>query len=174
MAIQLSSGTYPSRGMPGELARPGEPYAMDFLPAQVPVSGRKPRPGDGVYWDATNNGAAVASTAAQGLLVVGIVHFDLSKVQSKLSAVPSGSDSAQFIEYDDGVFMPVITIGAVYVRAGSACEYGDLMRFQEDDYKWDADNPSSFAELFKRSIECISVVGADAGLIEVRINGRVF
>ena len=173
MAIQLSSNTYPNRGFPGELSRPGEPYAIDFLPAQVPASGRKPRPGDGVYWNATANGAASASSAAQELLVLGIVHYDLSKVQDKLSAVPSGSDSAQYIEYEDGEFMPVIIHGSVYVRAGGACEYGNLMRFQEDDYKWDADNPSSYAETFRRSIECISLVGADEGLIEVRLSGRV-
>lgn len=173
MAVQTTTNTYPSRGLPGELSRPGEAYAIDFLPVQVPTNGRKPRPGDGVYWDAANNAVATAASDGNELLVIGVVHYDLSKVQDSLSSTPSGADTDQFIEYDDGDVAPIIVSGTVFVRAGGACEYGQLMRFQNNDHKWDADDPTSYAETFKRSIECVSVSGADNSLIEVRVSGRV-
>ena len=173
MAIQTTTNTYPGVGLPGELSRPNEPYAIDFLPAQVPASGRKPRPGDGVYWNATANGAAAAASAANELVCIGIVHYDLSKVQTTLGTQPSGADTNLKIEYEDGEFMPVIVMGTVYARAGGACEYGQLMRFQNADHKWDADDPTTYAETFKRSVECVSLSGADEDLIEVRVSGRV-
>lgn len=172
MAIQTTTNTYPSRGLPGELARDGEPYAIDFLPVQVPDSGRKPRPGDAVYWDATNNGVA-AVVSGQMANMIGIVHYDLSKVQDTLSSTPSGADTDQYIEYDDGEFAPIITLGTVYVRAGAACEYGQLMAQQVDDRKWNPDDPKTYGGLYKRSVECVSVSGADGDIIEVRVSGRV-
>ena len=172
MAIQTTTNTYPGRGLLGELARPGEPYAIDFLPAQVPSSGRKPRPGDSVYWDETNNGAAFPTTAALRRTVIGIVHYDLSAVQKKLSAVPSGADTDQFIEYEDGEFMPVVVMGTVFIRAGAAVEYGQLLS-QSADYKYDPDDPTDYGSIPQRGIECVSLAGADNGLIEARVtSGR--
>ena len=172
MAIQTTTNTYPGVGLPGELASPGEPYRIQLLPVHVPASGRKPRPGDGLYWNATSNGVAAAASAANELIVIGVGHYDLSRVQNRLTAVPSGADTAQYVEYDDGELMPVVLMGSVYVRAGGACEFGDLMRFQDNDFKWDADNPTSYAETFKASISCDSLSGADEDLITVFVNGR--
>ena len=173
MAVQTTTNTYPGRGLPGEISRAHEDTAIDRLPVHVPASGRKPRPGDGVYWDATENAVATVVTAANKPNVIGIVHYEQNRVQDTLASVPSGADTATFIEYEDGEFAPIIRVGTVFVRAGGNCEYSNLMEPQNDDYKWDAANPTAYASLKKASVECVAVSGANNDLIEVRINGRV-
>ena len=177
MAVQTTTNTYPGVGLPGEIARPNEPIRIERLPVHVPSSGRKPRPGDAVYWDATANGVAVPTSAATELDTIGIVHFEQNRVQNKLTAVPSGADTDTFIGYEDDEIAPIVVMGTVYVRAGGAVEFGDLLRMQNVDKKWDADNtdPPTTAKLYRRPVECVSKVGADGGLIEANIGGgRVY
>ena len=166
MAVQYTSNTYPGKGLPGELSREGEPHAIDFVPAQVPTDGRNPRPGDMVYWDTTNDGAAVVTNAAQRLAAFGIVHFDMSKVQED-GTRPAGADTDTFIEYEDADVMPVIVMGTAYVRAGAACEYGNRMQAQ-DDFKWDPIARAASSD-YVAGFACVSRVGADNSLIEVRV-----
>ena len=167
MAVQTTTNTYPGRGLPGELSRPNEPYAIDMVPVQVPSGGRKPRPGDMVSWNATANGAAAVTNAATRLTAFGIVHYDLSKVQDTLASVPSGADTAEYIEYEDGEFAPVITVGTVYVRAGTAVEYGNRLQ-QQADFKWDPHTRVA-TESYVGSFTCVSLSGVDNGLVEVRV-----
>ena len=171
MAVQTTTNTYPGVGLPGEIARPNEPIRIERKPIYVVSGGRKPRPGDGVFWNGTQDAFQYPTTAAQELLVTGIVHFEQNAVQGHLASVPSGADTDTFIEYDDGEIAPIITMGTVYMRAGAACEFGDLLRIQRADFKWDPDNPTSYAELFKRPVECVSASGADGDLIEANIGG---
>ena len=178
MAVQTTTNTYPGVGLPGEISRPNEPIRIERLPVYVPASGRKPRPGDAVYWNGTNDAVAAPTSAAQQLLAIGIVHFEQNRVQGKLTAVPSGADTDTFIQYEDGELAPIVMMGTVYVRAGGACEFHDLMRWQHGDHKWNADSPAhppTLAELYQRPIECVSRSGADEDLIEVNVGGgRVY
>ena len=57
MVFQTGYDIQLPRGYVGALAEDAGPWFIDRVPAQVPDSGRKPRPGDQVYWDATNKGA---------------------------------------------------------------------------------------------------------------------
>ena len=175
MAIQRVFRRHQQPGWVGGLARPDAPYAYDIGQIHVPTSGRKGRPGDGVIWDATENQYKVPTTAAEELLVIGIVAYDAGTVQSTLGTVPTTENSDQFIEYEDNAIIKVGVMGTFWIIAGGACEYGDLMRHQNGDEKWNADTPSAYGELYKRAVECVSKVGADGGIIEGRIGyGRTF
>ena len=122
------------------------PYAYDTGRLNVPTSGRKARPGDGVYWNATANRFQVPTTDAQELLVLGIVAYDVGTVQSTLGTTPTTENSDQFIQYDDDDVIKVAVLGTFYLIAGGAVEYGNILRHQNDDYKWDNDTPTSYAE----------------------------
>ena len=175
MAIQRVFRRHQQPGWVGGLARPDAPYAYDTGQLHVPTSGRKARPGDGVIWDTTQNQYKVPTTDAEEFLVVGIVAYDAGTVQSTLTTAPTTENSDQYIEYDDDAIIKVAVLGTFYVIAGGAVEYGDILRHQMNDYKWDVDIPTSYAELFKRAVECVSKSGADGDIIEARIGyGRTF
>ena len=159
MAVQTSFEVRPPVGFVGDLARPGEPHAFDYGYLHVPASGRKARPGDAVIWDETQNQYKVPVTAAEELLVVGIVSYEAS-------AIPNSSG---VIEYDDNEAIKVCVLGTVFVTAGGNTEYHHLLRFQEDDFKWDAGNPTSYAETYHRAVECVTMSGTDGDVIEARI-----
>ena len=175
MTIQRVFRRHQQPGWVGGLARPNEPHAYDTGRLNVPASGRKARPGDGVYWNATANRFQVPTTDAQELLVLGIVAYDPGTVQSTLGTAPTTENSDQFIEYVDDDVIKVAVLGTFYLIAGGAVEYGNILRHQNDDYKWDNDTPTSYAELFRRPVECVSLAGADDDIIEGRIGyGRTF
>ena len=183
MAIQLEYNAYLQAGYAGDIARPSEPHAFDYGPAQVPTSGRNPRPGDMVYWDSTNNGFAFPTTAALVHAAVGVVSFDPGTV-AKAGTPGTNQNSGDFIEYEDGAPMKVCVFGTVWVIAGGALEYGDLV--QQDthstpDYMWDAFTPAVAnvanlaAAMGGRTFECVSTKAVAAnGLAQVRIGyGRI-
>ena len=171
-AVQSVAGRYPPLGYPGDLARAGEPFAFDLLNAQVPTNGRKPRPGDALYYDAANNGVAVPTSATQVRSVLGICSYDPGTVTSTLpTGVPTGANSDQFIEYDDGDAIKMIVFGTVWIIAGAAMEYGQTLA-------WDTTNndfrplsrQSAVANLHLVNIVCVSPapVAAD-GVAQVRV-----
>lgn len=196
--VQREYGRYPGLGHIGDLARPSEPHAFDIGLAQVPTNGRKPRPGDCVYYDAANNGFAVPTTEAQRRAAIGVVSYDPGVVQGRLASVPSGANSDMYVEFEDGEEIKVCVLGTVWVVASTAMEYGQLVQQTTfgatPDYEWDAYDPdltvdATFAnlaaarsavndvveELRRRTFECVSPtpVAAD-GLAQVRIGyGRI-
>ena len=174
--VQQAYNTYPQRGYPGDLARPHEPNAIDLLPVQVPSSGRNPRPGDPVYWDATNDGAAVPTDANLNETVMGIVAMYSDQVASRLSAVPAGANSDAYIEYEDGDVMPVIVMGTVWLLAGAALEYGNLIRWNTSNFDWETvTKPTDFNTIIKKPIICVDVSVADTELFQARIGfGELF
>ena len=196
MSVQSVYNTYPDLGYPGDIARPSEPHAFDTGLAQVPSNGRKPRPGDAVYYDRSANGFAVPTSDPQRAAVVGIVSFDPGVVQSTAASTPSGSNTDKFIEYDDGDELKVVVFGVVWVEAGSAMEYGQLVQqdtYSSPDYLWDPyttdltiEAATSVADLrtevvaladsFRsKTFTCVSPAAVAAnGLAQVRISqGRI-
>lgn len=176
MTFQTQYDINPGRGFVGALARDNEPFIIDQVPAQVPSGGRAIRPGDQVYWDATNNGVAAVVDANTSELTIGIATYFPGVVAQRLSAIPSGANSDSFIEYADGAVLPVIIQGSVWLLAGSALEYGNAVRqvVADRDYTL-MTKPTSFDTVQRRIIECVDLAVADTALFIGRIGlGRVF
>ena len=174
--VQFSYNTYAQRGYIGDLARPDEPHAIDYVPAYVPTSGRNPRPGDMVHWDATNNGAAFALNANASETVFGIVTYYPGQVGGTLAATPSGANSDQFIEYKDGELMPVIVMGTAWLLAGAALEYGNLIRQHHTNFDYTTvTKPADFGTLIAAPVTVVDVAVADGDIFQARIGyGRTF
>lgn len=129
--IQKDFQQWRDRWWPGMISRLGSyPLRISGV-AQVPASGRKPRPGDAVFWDSTNGGFAVPTTDAESKTVVGIVSLEAGV--RHLNSV---------IEYEDGDIMQILTQGHIVGVAGAEMGYGDRVVFDPDNataadkYKW--------------------------------------
>ena len=127
--VQQNFNVYPARGFPGMLAQPAAMCVTDSGQLHVPTPGtsRNPRPGDALYYDRTENQFAIPTTAAQSLQVCGILGYRQDHVAS----------TTHVVEYEDNDAIQVIRVGAVWVTAGSAVEYDDLVAWDRTDYKWD-------------------------------------
>ena len=157
----------PDVGFIGDISRPNEPFAMDSGYLHVPTSAtRNPRPGDAVYWNETNVQFAVPTSAAQQLLVTGILHYRKDDV----------AGDADQVEFEDGDFVEVCIMGTLWVRAGNAVHYQRVIEWQTGDYKWNQQAPpTAVAGLYRNPIVSASrFVAADTDIIEARIGyGRV-
>lgn len=178
MTFQIQYDINLQRGYNGSLAEDAGPFQVDRVPAQVPSGGRIPRPGDSVYWDSTNNGAATVTSGDQQESAFGIVTYFPGILGSRLSAVPSGANSDTFVEYADGDIMPVIVMGTVWLLSGGALEYGDQIVQHSTDRDWVTGTnaqPSNLNVLIRSAVHCIDVSVADAGIFKGRIGyGRVY
>jgi len=178
-SVQRDYRRYPDLGRIGDLVRPTEPHAFDLGLAHVPTNGRKPRPGDSVYYDTNANGFAVPTSDAQRLIVCGIVSFDPGVVQGRLSAAPSGANSDQFVEFDDEDPIKVTVFGTVWVMAGAAMEYGQQIvqdSYTSPDWLYDPiAAPTTVAAIHSTAIFCVSPSPVAAnGLAQARIGyGRI-
>ena len=186
--IQSQFGVYQQPGWPGALSRPNEPHAFHHGVVRVPAAAtRTPRPGDPVYWDATNNRFAIPTTAAERQQVVGILSFDSGTVQAT-QTLPSDANSDQFVEFKDGSRVKVCVMGTLYVVAGAALEYDDLVEWHLTDFDWtlrtavaaagntQAQINAALADLRQKPMVCVSREAvADEGLAEVQLGyGRVY
>ena len=175
--VQTQFATTPGAGYPGSLSRAEEPHIY-IHPAvfHLPAAGRKARPGDPVYYDAAENKFALPHNAATLLQTLGIVSYDLGTIQSLLAAIPAGSNSPAFIEYDDDAILKVGVMGTFYAIAGEALEFGDLVVWDVASFKWDKlTKPAAFADLHSYPVVVASraPVAVD-GLVELRFgSGRV-
>ena len=178
MAIQTQYDINPQAGYVGQLARPAEPYALDLLPAHAAGNLRKPRPGDMVYWDRTNNGAAVVTSAAEFRDAIGIVTYNPGTVAKTLAAAPAGANSDTYVEYEDHANMPVLVFGSVHLLAGGAMEYGDAVGYDFGDHDWTtaaAPKPAAIGNIIRRIVECVDLDVSDGDIFTARIGyGRVF
>ena len=169
--IQTVYNRYQQKGFVGALVRPNAPYEYDNGLAGVTVS-----PGQGVWYDASNNDFRLPTSAAERLLVVGIVSYDPGTVQSNLASVPSGSNSDTDIEFAADANIKIGVRGSFFVVAGEALEYGDQLVYNQTTERWVA-APALTADatsLPKASIVCIERAAvADGDIIEVRHNGVV-
>ena len=172
-SVQTTYATYPERGYAGLPARPTEPHTLDAGLLHVPTGAtRNPRPGDAVYYDAGENAFAIPTSAAESLLVCGILSY-------RQDTVANDDDIVEF-KNDDEVQVGVF--GTFWVVAGSAMEYGQAIGWNRTDFEWDplsTTAATTVAELNARlryvNITCVSrqAVAAD-GLAMARIGyGRI-
>ena len=186
--IQTQYNVYQQAGWPGALSRPNEPHAFHHGVLRVPSAAtRTPRPGDPVYWDSTNNRFALPTTEALRRQAVGILSFDSGTVQAA-QTLPTDANSDAFVEFKDGSRVKVCVMGTLYVVAGSALEYDDLVEWNLTDFDWTlraavvaagnttAQINAAFEELRQKPMVCVSREAvADEGLAEVQIGyGRVY
>ena len=183
MAIQSNYEINPDLGFPGDIAQPGFPHAFDSGAAQVPANGRKPRPGDALYYDAANDGWAVPTDAATLLLVSGICTYRKDTVQNR----------ANIVEFEDGDELEIGVFGSFWVTADAALQYGQRMTFDIANFRWEAGGEpnlagadatpatvasvnTALASLGRASVYCASRIAVAAnGLAIARIGyGRLF
>ena len=137
--IQTEYSYYQQKGYVGQLARPYEPHRFELGKLYVATSGTKPRPGDPVHWNATQNAFQLASSAFDRAQPIGLVSYDTAHVQGSLATKPAGANSSQFIEYEDGDVVKIMLEGTMWVLAGAAAEFGNRVVYQTTDKKWNAD-----------------------------------
>ena len=178
MPFQIQYDINLQRGYNGVLAEGAGPFQIDRVPAQVPAAGRNPRPGDQVYWDRTNNGAASTTTTDQQERSFGIVTYFPGILGSLLASIPAGANSATYVEYLDGDVMPVIVMGTAWLLAGGALEYGTQIVQTAADRDWVSgtdDQPSNLNVMLRCPVTCADVAVADTGIFKGRIGyGRVY
>lgn len=165
--VQQNFNVYPAKGFPGMVAQPAGMCMTDSAQLHVPTAAtRNPRPGDALYYDRTENQFAIPTTAAQSLLVCGILGYRQDHVAS----------TTHVVEYEDNDAIQVIRVGSVWVTAGSAVEYDDLIAWDTADYKWDVlTKPAAFANLVEHPIYCATFgTIADNDVVIARVGfGRV-
>ena len=174
--IQIDFRRHQQPGWPGSNARPNQPYAFDTGVLNIPASGNKPRPGEPVYYNATNNAFQLPASAANQLVAVGLIVYDSGVVQATLAAPGTSMNSDAFIEYNDGDIVKVAVMGTFFLLVGAAVEYGNLLTYNRTDRDWDVlTKPAAFANLVDVPVTCVSRSPvASGGIAEARIGyGRV-
>ena len=155
MALQNNYSVQQRVGIAGLIAEPNSPFRMESGTLHVPTPGtsRNPRPGDALYYDTTENEWAIPTTAAQSLIVSGILSHRQDAV----------ANDSGVVEFEDEAEIEVVTMGVVWLTAGSAIEYGALIAWDRSDYAWDAlTTPAAFANLVDYPISCFERGGASA------------
>ena len=182
-AIQTEYTRYQQPGWVGGLARPNEPFIYDTGPLYVATSGTLPRPGEPVRWNATQDAFQLVSTSTRANMV-GIVSYEPATVQGALTTVPAGANSPAFVEYADGAFVKIGVLGTFWVIAENAMQYGDPVRYNATERKWESytpalpatyDNAASLALIRALPVTCVSAapVAVD-GIAEIRFgHGRI-
>ena len=165
--VQTQYSINPEVGFVGDIARPNEPFALDSGILGVPAGATigEPTPGMGVFWDTGTNTFQVAETAANRLLICGILHYRKDDVQ----------DADDEVVFANGDFVQVCVMGTIWVTAGAAAEYDQILEFQADG-KWDGLSRVTTVANFKGKpvVSASRFTAADTNIIEARIGyGRV-
>ena len=171
--IQINHALFQQAFLPGQHAMPNAPYFIMEGAIHVPSSGRKPRPGDALYYNTTNDQWAYPTSAAQRALVRAIVTWDKSTLTTSLAAIPSGSNSNQFVEYDDNQIAKIALVGIFAVTLGAATEAFAALISQAD-FKWDPlTKPTALASVHENPVVALKA-GADGDIVPAMIGmGRV-
>lgn len=174
--VQLDYDINPQVGFVGAIAYGhGPDPVIDLMPIQVPASGRNPRPGDAVYWDTTNNGLAVPTSADETELTCGIITYYPGQVADTLTATPTGANSPQFVEYEDGEIAPVLVSGAIWLLAGAALEYAQSLWWERTNFDWEqvgTQQPTALNTVYRTTVYCAQTSVADGDVFVGRIVGR--
>lgn len=178
--IQRSYRRHQQPGWPGTKAKPNTPCEFILAKIGVPSAGTnanvKPKPGDGLVYDATNNDFRLpADTEAGKVAVIGMIVVDAGTVQGSLSSIPSGANSDTEVTYSDGDHVKVGIMGTFFAIAGEAMEFGDLVAYDTGERKWMKIAPAAAAaadDYPRNPALCVSpqAVAAD-GLVEIRFSG---
>ena len=171
--IQINHALFQQALLPGQHAMPGAPYFIMEGSIYVPASGRKPRPGDAVYYNETQNQWAYPTSAAHRLAVRAIVTWDKSTLTTSLAAIPSGSNSNQFVEYDDNQIAKIALVGIFAVTLGAATEAFEPLVSQAD-FKWDPlTKPTAIGSIHENPVVALKA-GGDGDIVPAMIGmGRV-
>ena len=162
MVIQNSYSINPPVGFPGTIAEPNSPTRIEIGTLYVPSGATRanPRPGDAVYYNTANDGWNVPSNAADQLQVGGILTYPADSV----------ANSASILEFSDGDQVEVITMGVVWVIAGGACDRGDIMVMQTDDWKYNATaRVTTVAGIYEHPMEKMDRDSADNDIFKVAV-----
>lgn len=158
MAIQTTYSVQQPVGLVGLIAEPNSPFRMEAGQLHIPSSGvtRKPRPGDALVYNTTEDQWNLPQNAAGSLIQSGILSYRQDEV----------ANASNVVEFDDNDEIEVITMGVVWLRAGSAIDYGSLISWDTTDFMWDAlTTPSDFASLVDYPISCFNRGGAAANAV---------
>ena len=173
-AIQTQYNRYQQAGWPGALARPNEPHAFHIGVLHVPSGAtRTPRPGDPVYYDATENQYAIPTTAAQLNAVCGIIVYDSGTVQAELTSPPTDANSPAYIEYKDNAEIKVGFAGTYFGIAGEAQEYDDLLVWDLTDFKWDVRAAATVAAHTDVTADTVAAINAALTSVTTRVNAAI-
>ena len=120
----------PDIGFAGSIAEPNSPHRVEAGTLYVPSSAtRIPRPGDALYYDTTQDQWAIPTSAAQSLLVAGILSYRADTVQN----------ASSILEFIDEAEIEVATMGVWWAVAGSAMEYDAICSWDRTDFRFDTD-----------------------------------
>ena len=119
MVVQNSYSINPPIGFPGTIAEPNSPTRVEegVLHVDSGATRANPRPGDALFYNNGQNSWQVPITAADQLAVGGILTYPADTV----------ANAASIVQFSDNDKIEVITMGVVWVVAGSASERGDLL-----------------------------------------------
>ncbi len=168
--IQTQYNRYQQVGFPGQLARPNAPHDFDRGQAEVALS-----PGQGVFYNSTENKWQLPTSTAERLLVTAVVGYDTGTVQNTITQ-PAGANSDQQIVFAADSVVKLQTEGSVYIVLGGTLEYGQTVVYNQTTGRWIAapaiinDNITS---LPKRVITLNSTGGADGDVVEVKLGSLV-
>ena len=137
-SIQQSYSIYPDIGYVGTIAQPTAPHATASGLISVPDGTTAPRPGHALYYNTANNRFALplagngAAAVASRNAVCGILGYRMDTV--------AGEDDQ--VSFEDGDEIQFFVFGTVWVRAGTAMEYGQALAWQPGDQQWDVSTRS--------------------------------
>ena len=151
---------------------PSRPFADCFIRSAklyVPTNGTAPKPGDAVVWNNAQKAFTLPTSGTQSAALDGIIVL---------------SQQITGVSYEDGQQIDVLLRGTIAVKAGNAVGYGNLVRWQTNDQKWDAASlaisgsniagvisSTNSALNVEKNVRCISYDGAvDNGIFELAIN----
>ena len=160
--VQIQYNRYQQDGYLGQLSRPNEPHAVRLGKLHVPAGAavRKPRPGDPVLYDATENQFKIPTDAAEAKKIVGIIGYDVQEISSQLSSIPTGANSDTYLEYEDNDLIRIVELGSAFVLSGEALEYGDRLLWDHVTFKWDKQ-------------AAITVAGANVAALVISMNAAL-
>lgn len=166
--FQTSYEINPDIGFAGKLAEPNSPHRVEAGILHVPSGAtRMPRPGDVLYYDTTENQWAIPTSAAQSLLVGGILSYRADTV----------ANAASILEFADEAEIEVATMGFWWAVAGSAMEYDAICSWDRSDFKYDTDaRVTAVASIVPYPMVCKQRggVSADGDLFKLALGiGRV-
>lgn len=178
--IQTNYQRYQSPGFPGAPSRPGA--CFELLKLYVPASGesRGVRPGDAVYWNATNNAVALPTNAAQRLQVIGPVIYEVGSLATSSGfAIPASGNSDVGVQYNDGDTVKVMTFGYFWAITNTVAEFDSYMIWDHSANHWQVGSipttGNNVSEILPRRVfSCVSPAASANSLCEIMVNGRVF
>lgn len=122
MVLQRTYDINPDLGFPGALARPSEPHSTGSGIIAVGGTGHSsvtPRPGDAIYYDRASGAFRLPNTDANFQDTCAILGYRADQV----------ADADSRVSFVDGDEIQFFTLGTVWVLAGQAMQYGDLLHW---------------------------------------------